>query len=233
MTLNEEILLLANGHHTPFLDVLMSSYTSAWIWIPFYVACFGALVYKYGWLKAVYYLAFIGMAIGAADYICASIIRPIFQQMRPSNPDNPFSQYITVVNGYRGGRYGMPSCHAANCFALAASLITFTRSRWLAIIMPLWALFVCYTRMYMGVHYPSDLLVGACIGTALGILFAMLGQLLLKRIAYIRQRRGYNIYTLRIFSAEMPYNISIPVTPIIIPTAILIITLLAAISYAW
>lgn len=232
MTINEQILLWANGYHTPFLDMLISTCTMPWTWLPFYVAIFTAFVYKYGWIKGIYYLAFIGMAIGCADYICASIIRPMFQMMRPSNPDNPFSQYVTIVNGYRGGPNGMPSCHAANCFALAVSIITFTRTKWLTIMMLLWAIFVCYTRLYMGVHYPGDLLAGASVGSVLGFLFAKTGLILGNRWTMYRNSTGYRMRSFQVANPLGSNGVVVNLTPVMIPLIVLLVTLMGVTLFA-
>lgn len=90
--------------------------------------------------------------------------------MRPSNPDNPLSAAVTVVNGYRGGRYGFPSCHAANTWALTALLIPVLRNRLSTASLILWAVLNCWSRMYLGVHYPGDILAGTAVGIAAGLL---------------------------------------------------------------
>lgn len=188
MNLDEQILLLANGYHTQFLDFLMTAFTGRLIWVPFYLACFAGLVYKYGWSKAFVMLAVIGCAVAAADQVCSHMLRPMFERLRPSNLENPFSQYITVVNGYRGGAYGFPSCHASNCFALVGALSVFTLSRRFTAILTVWALLLCFTRMYLGVHYPSDLLVGALVGGTIGASFAMICRSLAPNIKKIQTK---------------------------------------------
>lgn len=223
-SLDERIFLFFNGHRSPLLDILMPVYTSPWIWVPFYVACFAALIYKYGWIRALMMLGAIVAAVGLADYICASIIRPWFSRLRPSNLDNPFSQYVTVVNGYRGGRYGFPSCHAANTFALIGSIVTFTRSTRFAVMLVLWGLFVCYTRMYLGVHYPTDLLMGATIGLTLGITNALVTQRAGANARRIRDSRGYRVRHVQFNLVNTNYTLALG--PILIPTAILVATLL-------
>ena len=77
MTLDESFFLLCNGHHTPLMDQLMLSYTSPFTWIPFYVACFAALIYKFGWAKATFMLIVILGAVGLSDWFCASVLRPV------------------------------------------------------------------------------------------------------------------------------------------------------------
>ena len=86
------------------------------------------------------------------------------ERLRPSNPANPISDLVHIVNNYRGGRYGFPSCHASNSFGLAFFLVFLFRKRWLSLFILLWATLNCYTRIYLGVHYPGDLIVGAIIG---------------------------------------------------------------------
>ena len=90
----------------------------------------------------------------------------------PSNPENPLSEMVHIVGGYRGGSYGFPSCHAANSFALASFLILLFANRKLSLFIFAWAVLNSYSRVYLGVHYPGDLLVGAIIGTAAGLAMA-------------------------------------------------------------
>lgn len=90
----------------------------------------------------------------------------------PSNPANPLSEMVHIVGGYRGGSYGFPSCHAANSFALASFLILLFANRKLSLFIFAWAVLNSYSRVYLGVHYPGDLLVGAIIGTAAGLAMA-------------------------------------------------------------
>lgn len=90
----------------------------------------------------------------------------------PSNPENPLSEMVHIVGGYRGGSYGFPSCHAANSFALASFLTLLFANRKLSLFIFAWAVLNSYSRVYLGVHYPGDLLVGAIIGTAAGLAMA-------------------------------------------------------------
>ncbi len=219
MTLDEQILLLANGHHTPLMDMLMSTFTGTFIWAPFYVAIFVSLVYKFGWAKALVMLAVIGCSITAADQVCSHLIRPMFERLRPSNPENPFSEYITVVNGYRGGKYGFPSCHASNCTALVCAMAVFTRSARFTIFLSVWALFLCFTRLYLGVHYPTDILFGALTGGTIGTSFAMICKSVAPKIKQYRTSEGYSP-----LCVHVPYITSsqLSITPIMIPVLTMI-----------
>ena len=187
LELNNLILLGINGAHTGFLDTFMMIATNRWTWIPLYVAAFVYLIYRYGWLRAVSVLAVIGITITIADQLCGSLIRDSLQILRPSNPDNPLSAQIQLVDGYRGGRYGFPSCHAANCTALMMVLGTVIRRRWAWLVLTAYVLLNCYSRLYLGVHYPSDILAGAALGAAIGYGMGLLAIRIMRRLPAARR----------------------------------------------
>lgn len=149
---------------------MMKMLSGRTIWIALYVAIAAVMWWMFGWRRALIAVICAGMAVGLADFTCASIIRPFVERMRPSNPDNPISPLVHIVNGYRSGAYGFPSCHAANTLALAM-FTTLVIRRWAyGVFIFAWAALQCYSRMYLGVHYPGDLLVGGTIGMALALL---------------------------------------------------------------
>ena len=187
LELNDRILLAINGAHTGFLDTFRMIATNRWTWIPLYVAAFVYLIYRYGWLRAVSVLAVIGITITIVDQLCGSLIRDSLQILRPSNPDNPLSAQIQLVDGYRGGRYGFPSCHAANCTALMMVLGTVIRRRWTWLVLTAYVLLNCYSRLYLGVHYPSDILAGAATGAAIGYGMGLLAIRIMRRLPPARR----------------------------------------------
>jgi len=163
--IDTQLFLFLNGLNHQFVDPFMSAFSGRWIWIPCYVALAAVVIRRFGWKRGFVIIAMICIAVGAADYISASIIRPVIRRMRPANLENPLSDLVHVVSDYRGGAYGFPSCHAANTIALAlASSLTF-RCRALTVVVFSWALLQCYSRIYLGVHYPGDLMAGAVVGT--------------------------------------------------------------------
>lgn len=189
LELNDRVLLTINGAHTGFLDSFMMIATNRWTWVPLYVAAFVYLIYRFGWLRAVSVLAVAGLTIAAVDQLCGSLIRDSLQILRPSNPDNPLSAQIQIVDGYRGGRYGFPSCHAANCTALMMVLGTVMRRRWAWLVLAAYVLLNCYSRLYLGVHYPSDILAGGALGALIGYAMGRLALYIMGRLP-ARQKPG-------------------------------------------
>ena len=182
LELNDRVLLTINSAHTGFLDSFMMIATNRWTWVPLYVAAFVYLIYRFGWLRAVSVLAVAGLTIAAVDQLCGSLIRDSLQILRPSNPDNPLSAQIQIVDGYRGGRYGFPSCHAANCTALMMVLGAVMRRRWAWLVLAAYVLLNCYSRLYLGVHYPSDILAGAALGALIGYAMGLLALYIMRRL---------------------------------------------------
>lgn len=180
--IDARLLLIVNGAHSPFFDSVMWCISGRWIWVPFYAVLAYLLFRRMSWKRASICLVTIGLIILAADQTCATLIRPEIGRLRPANLNNPLSSFLHVVNGYRGGRYGFPSCHAANTFALAVFMSLVIRHKWFTVMMFSWAFIVSYSRMYLGVHYFGDLFCGATIGSLFAVLFYYLQNYLFKRL---------------------------------------------------
>lgn len=180
--IDARLLLIVNGAHSPFFDSVMWCISGRWIWVPFYAVLAYLLFRRMSWKRASICLVTIGLIILAADQTCATLIRPEIGRLRPANLNNPLSSFVHVVNGYRGGRYGFPSCHAANTFALAVFMSLVIRHKWFTVMMFSWAFIVSYSRMYLGVHYFVDLFCGATIGSLFAVLFYYLQNYLFKRL---------------------------------------------------
>lgn len=163
--IDQDVMIALNGANTPLTDQFMYCFSGKWQWIPAYVCIAWALVKWRGWRQAIVLLVAIGLIITVCDQMCGHLVRNYFERLRPSNPDSPIGDMIHVVNGYRGGPYGFPSCHAANAFGLAVFLALVFRNRIVTATMLLWAVVTAYSRIVLGVHYPGDLLVGAIVGS--------------------------------------------------------------------
>ena len=162
--IDNEIFLLFNGTHWPYLDRFMMIFTSRFVWIPMYAAILFVIIRNNRPTRAMWTVLAIVLAIVLADQSCGHLIRPWVERLRPSNPSNPFSSMVHIVDGYRGGAYGFPSCHAANSFALACITTLVMRSRRVGLFIFIWAAVNSYSRLYLGVHYPGDLIAGAIAG---------------------------------------------------------------------
>lgn len=169
--IDTSIFLFFNGMHTAFGDYFMSTFTGKWIWIPMYASILYILFKNYDWKVVLGCIVTIALTITFADQICATLIRPVVERYRPSNLNSPIVDLVHIVNDRRGGQYGFPSCHASNSFGLAFFVILIFRKRWLSIFILSWAVVNSYTRIYLGLHYPGDLIVGGLIGSAGAYLF--------------------------------------------------------------
>lgn len=165
------LLLSVNGLHSPLLDNVMWILSDRWIWVPLYLILAWLLIRRVGMRAGVLALVLIAGLITATDQTCASLIRPLIARLRPTNPENPLSAMLTIVNGYRGGPYGFPSCHAANTMALAVFLSLVYHHRAMSVAIVGWALCVSLSRVYLGVHYPSDLFAGFVVGAFYAVIF--------------------------------------------------------------
>ena len=186
-TLDTSLTLAINSCHSPFFDNFFYIYTQTWTWIPAILVLLVWMWRKWG-VRSLYVVAGIALCILLADQISSSLLKPLVARLRPThNPE--IADLIHTVNGYRGGRYGFVSSHAAN----AATFVTFTafvfRNRLYTILLSLWAFFTAYSRVYLGVHYVGDVLCGALIGVLVGMgVYFVLKPLLSKGLNGSRSR---------------------------------------------
>lgn len=162
ITADQQLFLLLNDLHQPWLDPIMNWITGRKEWIPFYALLFGWIFWKYRW-QGLWVAFFIGITIGLADQFASTFCKPFFGRLRPCHEPN-IAAAVHLVHGC-GGKYGFISSHAANTFGLAAflSLVGGKEVKWLRWIF-LWAAVVSYSRIYVGVHYPADIIIGGLSG---------------------------------------------------------------------
>ena len=159
-----QIFLFFNGLHSDFWDYFMLIFSDRFVWVPFYASFLFVLVRNFPVKVVLSTLIAITLIIVLCDQTASGLLKPMVGRLRPSNPDNPISSMVHIVQGYRGGAYGFPSSHAANAWSMAFFARYLVRRSKLTLFLSLWALITCYSRMYLGVHYFGDVLVGTIIG---------------------------------------------------------------------
>lgn len=163
-TLDTEVFLELNQNHAPFWDYFMSAFSGKIIWVPMYATVVYLILKNLNWKISLCLFIGIALTIALSDITCAKIIRPMAERLRPANLENPISHMVHIVENYRGGAYGFPSCHAANSFAFVTFLAMIIKNRLLVTSAFAWAIINSYSRIYLGVHYTGDIIVGAVVG---------------------------------------------------------------------
>ena len=158
--LDKELLLWFNGSQSLYLDSLVRTLTNGWTWLPLYLSlCFVVIKNNDTAQKILFVIACAGLCILIAGTVDDEIVKPTVARWRPTH-DPQIGMLVDIVDGYRGGLYGFFSAHASNTFSLTIFFWWLMRSRLLTTAMVLWSLTNCWTRLYLGVHYPGDILVG-------------------------------------------------------------------------
>jgi len=166
--IDQQLLIFLNSFHSPLWDSIMLAITSKILWIPFYVLIAVTIYFFYPknwWLI----IPFIILSVIVADAFASSLMKPLFGRLRPCYSTIAYKLHLPTGCG---GQFGFISSHAANTFDLASILFLLFRNqlKWVWLLF-IWAIIVSYSRIYLGVHYPGDIISGAITGVIWGILF--------------------------------------------------------------
>ena len=184
---DKQLLLLVNGSASLYFDSLVHILTTASTWIPLYISLLYIVIKNNDSVqKILLVLAGAGLCVLIAGTIDDAIVKPLVARWRPTH-DPQIGLLVDVVDGYRGGNYGFFSAHASNTFSIAIFFWWLVRSRLLTTAMVIWSFTNCWTRMYLGVHFPGDIFVGLLWGGFTGSFVYWIYWRIQKRLGYIKK----------------------------------------------
>lgn len=181
--LDFNLFMIINGMHYSWLDNVMWWLSNRFIWIPFYLLLLFFCYRTYGWKGALIALGTAAVAVGIVDSVTTYLVKEQVARFRPTH-NVEFGHMVHTVNDYRGGMYGFFSGHAANTMAIAILFGRLLKQRYSAILVLLviWSLLIGYSRIYLGVHYPADVVCGAIFGGLVGYGLSLLFKRYVKPI---------------------------------------------------
>lgn len=164
---DKSVLLALNGSDSLFWDGFMMTVTKAVTWTPMIFILLYVILKNRGWRSFLFTLLFVGLVILICDQTASGFCKPYFHRFRPTH-DPEICSLVDIVNGKRGGQYGFFSSHASNTFGLATFVSLLLRNRLTTCILFSYAIICSYSRIYLGLHFPGDILVGMSFGIFTG-----------------------------------------------------------------
>jgi undecaprenyl-diphosphatase len=164
--LDQRLFLFLNSINSPFWDGIMYALSGKIIWAPLYLAILIYIGIK-NKKRFPLILLFIAIAVALSDQVSVQLFKNVFHRLRPCHEPS-LEGMVHLVKGQCGGLYGFVSSHATNSFNIALLSLMFIRKRWYTITIIIWALVIGYSRIYLGVHYPGDVICGSILGAFIG-----------------------------------------------------------------
>jgi len=162
--IDKDAFLYLNNLGNPSWDDFWRFVSYKFTWIPFYILLFVLLIKHLGWKKAMVVLVLTLFMILISDQV-TNIIKDSVKRLRPCFTKE-FEGLIRPIGCERRGQFGFTSAHASNHFALALliGMVLRKKIKWLIYVLLIWAAIIAYSRVYLGVHFPLDILCGGILG---------------------------------------------------------------------
>lgn len=207
--MDRQVLLALNGSDSLYMDGVMRVYTSTAVWVPVALVLLLVVLKNNSPRIGLLTVLAVALTIVATDQVSSHLIKPLVGRLRPCN-DPTIMHLIDTVNGYRSNGYSFTSSHACNSFGIFTVVSLLIRNRLLSLSLLLWAVINSYSRIYLGVHYPGDILCGALLGAVIGTVVYLIFNFIRHKVEYSSVRitanytsSGYLVDDVRMVTAAI------------------------------
>jgi undecaprenyl-diphosphatase len=164
--IDQQLFIFLNGIHNSFFDTIVWWYSNKYFWFPFYAFLIFFLIKRDKKKGTLAVLALI-ILVTLSDQGSVHLFKNVFQRYRPCH-NIDLQSIVHIVNNKCGGKFGFVSSHASNAFAMAVFTLLYFKNKKYTWIILVWATLMAYSRIYLGVHYPADVVCGGLFGGILG-----------------------------------------------------------------